>query len=104
MRVVICYWLLVISYLILIFDKIEAELYDIGIPLMKMKYPAEKRRTAVRVQKMRDAERALDLFWQTVDEHYRGKTGKILHDLLSDLLTPRQLERTPEWVDQVRRQ
>ena len=82
-----------------IFDRIEAELYDVGMPLMKMKYPAEKRKTAVTVQKMRDAERALDLFWESVDEHYRGKTGKILHDLFSELLTLRQLERTPEWVE-----
>ena len=82
-----------------IFDRIEMELYDVGMPLMKMKYPAEKRRTAVTVQKMRDAETALDLFWQSVDEHYKGKTGKILHDLLSEILTPRQLQRTPEWVE-----
>ena len=82
-----------------IFDRIEAELYNVGMPLMKLKYPAEKRRTAVTVQKMRDAETALDVFWQAVDEFYRGKTGKILHDLFSDLLTPRQLQRTPEWVE-----
>jgi len=66
---------------------------------MKMKYPAEKRRTAATVQKMREAELALDSFWQSTDEYYRDKTGKILDDLFADLLSPRPLYRTPEWVE-----
>jgi hypothetical protein len=82
-----------------ILDKVEADFYNVGMPLMKMKYPAEKRRTAVAVREMRDAEASLDIFWQTVDEFYRGKTGKVLHDLFADLLSPRQLQRTPEWVE-----
>lgn len=90
-----------IAKLMSIFDRIEVELYDVGMPLMKMKYPVEKRRTAVTVQKMRDAETALDLFWQSVDEHYKEKTGKILHDLFSEILTPRQLQRTPDWVEPI---
>lgn len=81
------------------FDSIELKLYDVGAPLLKMKYPAEKRRTAVTVQKMREAETALDNFWQNVDEHYKGKKGKVLGDLFSEILTSRQLQRTAEWVE-----
>ena len=82
-----------------IFDRVEADLYDIGMPLMKMKYPIEKRKTPATVQRMREAESALDTFWQAVDDFYKGKTSKTLHDLCSDLLTPRQLRRTPPWVE-----
>jgi len=81
------------------FDGVEADLHGVGMPVMKMKYPTEKRMTSVTVQKMRDAEVALDTFWRTVDDYYRGKTGKTLHDLFADLLTPRELQRTPEWVE-----
>ena len=81
------------------FERIEADFYNVGMPLMKMKYPAEKPKTAVTVEKMRKAESALDTFWQAVDEFYREKTGKVLHELFVEQLTPRQLRRTPEWVD-----
>jgi hypothetical protein len=48
---------------------------------------------------MRRVEKNLDSFWKTVDEHFKEKTGKTLHELLSRVLTPRELERTPEWIE-----
>jgi hypothetical protein len=84
-----------------IFDRIEADLYEVGMPLMKMRYPADRRRTAQTVARMREAENALDRFWEAADDYYARKTGKTLHELLSELLTPRQLERTPEWVEPI---
>ena len=78
------------------FERVEADFYDVGMPLMEMKYPAEKPQTAVTVEKMRKAESALDTFWLVVDEFYREKTGKTLHELFVDELTPHQLRRTPE--------
>jgi hypothetical protein len=71
---------------------------DAGTPLTKFKCPAGKRRTAESTAKRRKAERNLDIFWMTVDEHARN-LGKPLHELLSGILASRELERTPEWVD-----
>lgn len=82
-----------------IFERIEAELYDVGMPLMRFKYPSEKRRTAATTEKMREAEKDLDLFWHTVDSYYEQKTGKPLIQLMSSLTSPRELERTSEWVE-----
>ena len=81
------------------FERLEADFYNVGMPLMKMKYPADKQKTAVTVEKMRKAESALDTFWLAADEFYKTKTGKTLHELFVDQLTPRQLRRTPEWVE-----
>jgi hypothetical protein len=81
------------------FERVEADFYDVGWPLMEMKYPVDKPRTAVTVDKMRKAEDALDTFWAAVDEFYRKKDGKPLHELFVDQLTPHELYRTPEWVE-----
>jgi hypothetical protein len=81
------------------FERVEADFYNVGMPLMEMKYPTEKPKTAVTVEKMRKAESALDTFWLAVDEFYREKTGKALHELFAAQLTPHQLRRTPDWVD-----
>lgn len=48
---------------------------------------------------MREAEKNLDQFWDVVDDHYSRKLGKRLHEYLSAILAPRELERTPEWVE-----
>ena len=74
-------------------------LWDLGTPLEKFKYPSEKRRTAATTEMMRTAEKNLDAFWHTVDEHFRRKTGKPLQELVSDVLPHRDLERTPEWIE-----
>lgn len=75
------------------------KLSDSGTPLTKFNYPSEKRRTAATTEKMRKAENNLDLFWSIVDEHYTRNTGKTLNELLADILSPRELERTPEWIE-----
>ena len=72
---------------------------DAGTPLTKFTYPAGKRRTASTTAKQREAEKNLDAFWQTVDKHYARNLGKSLHELLSGILVPRELDRTPEWVE-----
>ena len=72
---------------------------DAATPLTKFKYPAGKRRTAATTAKRREAERNLDIFWQTVDGHYSRILGKPLHEFLSGILVSRELERTPEWVE-----
>lgn len=74
-------------------------LADAATPLTKFTYPADKRRTATTVQKMRQAENNLDRFWQTVDDHYSRKLGTPFHNVLDGILIPRQLERTQEWVE-----
>jgi len=48
---------------------------------------------------MREAESHLDEFWRHIDEHFVKRTGKTMHEICSDLLTPRTLERTPEWIE-----
>jgi hypothetical protein len=80
---------------------LEVKLTGVGIPMSKFNYPCGKRLTAPITKRMRDAERHLDEFWRVVDEHYSQKLGKTIHGFLSDLkvLTPRELERTPEWID-----
>jgi hypothetical protein len=81
------------------FERVEADFYNVGMSVMETKYPADKPKTAVTVEKMRKAESALDTFWLAVDEFYKEKTGKTLHELFVDQLTPHQLRRTPEWVE-----
>ncbi len=61
-------------------------------------YPSDKRRTKQTTESMRQAESNLDLFWETVDEHYRRKTGRTIDQTLG----VRQLERTPEWVEPIK--
>ena len=73
-------------------------LVDKVTPLTKFEYPFSKRRTAATTQKMRHAEDALDSFWKSVDEHSQQQGGMTLHELLADILTPRQLNRTAEWT------
>ena len=75
------------------------QLAEVGTPLAKFNYPSDKRRTAATTGRMRQAEWHLDEFWRHVDEHYMQQTGKTMHDILSGILSPRTLERTPEWIE-----
>lgn len=79
--------------------ELEPKLTAAGLPLGKFDYPSEKRRTALTTDKLRQAESNLDAFWNIVDEHYIRKTGESIHQILSKALTPRTLERTPEWIE-----
>jgi len=63
-------------------------------------YPSDKRRTCETTNAMREAESNLDLFWQTVDHHFKGKCGKTLDQIVRNLpLDDRKLQRTPEWIE-----
>lgn len=77
------------------------QLADIGSPLRRFDYPSEKRRTAILTAKLRDAENELDQFWEIVDNHFMQKIGMTVHQLLSTILKPRVLKRTPEWVEPI---
>ncbi len=79
----------------------DLSLAKVGMPSEgRFQYPSDKRRTRQVTETMRKAEENLDLFWQTVDQQYKNKTGRPLHQALHHLFTQeRQLERTPEWIE-----
>ncbi|KIW21757.1 uncharacterized protein PV07_12814, partial [Cladophialophora immunda] len=63
-------------------------------------YPSDRRRTAPRVEKMRKAERELDLFWQRIDKHFADKAGKVPHEAFRECFRGlRSIQRTPEWIE-----
>jgi hypothetical protein len=74
-------------------------LAELGTPLGRFVYPSEKRTTANTTKKMRDAEQNLDAFWAAVDNHCKSNAGKPLHQLLPGLISIRELQRTPEYVE-----
>jgi len=78
---------------------VQLHLAELGTPLGRFAYPADKQRTANTTKKMRDAEQHLDAFWAAVDDHYKSKTGKSIHELLPGLISRRELQRTPEYVE-----
>ena len=53
------------------------------------------------VEKMRRAEAVLDSFWNALDEHFQDENGESLQELLASVVSPRTLERTPEWVEPI---
>jgi hypothetical protein len=59
-----------------------------------------KRQTAAITTKRREAEKQLDIFWEAIDKHYEKNLKKPLHDVLKGIITPRELKRTLEWVEQ----
>ena len=65
-------------------------------------YPSDKRRTRENTNAMRQAESDLDVFWQTIDQHFMGKTGKTLHQLIQrPCLDDHNVQRTSEWIEPV---
>ncbi|KAL6887176.1 hypothetical protein HDV57DRAFT_350471 [Trichoderma longibrachiatum] len=70
-------------------------------PLMRsFAYPIDKRRTKENVEKLRQAERDLDMFWAEVDLVMRPASSKLKDTAVQKLFTQASLQRTPEWVDQ----
>lgn len=68
------------------------------------KYPSEKRRSKANVEKMRDAERQLDIFWKRLEKAVHAEQGMSLEKVLKRRLldkTPRRLYRTPPWKEEV---
>lgn len=83
----------------------DMSLAKVGMPSDgRFQYPSDRRRTQQVTESMRMAEQNLDLFWRTVDQQYKTKTGRTLHHALSHLFTEeRQLERTPEWIEPIKK-
>ncbi|KAK1246176.1 hypothetical protein MKX07_005245 [Trichoderma sp. CBMAI-0711] len=70
-------------------------------PLLRsFTYPIDKRRTKENVEKLRQAERDLDMFWAEVDRVMRPASSKLQDTAVHKLFTSSLLQRTPEWVDQ----
>lgn len=67
-------------------------------------YPSEKRRSKVNVEKMREAERQLDLFWKRLEKAVDFKQGislkKVLERRQLDKGSRRRLYRTAAWRDE----
>lgn len=64
-------------------------------------YPIQRRRNKVNVETMIKAEKNLDVFWATVDNHYKkNANSKSQHDLVAHLLdSDRAIQRTAPWVE-----
>ncbi|KAL9018873.1 MAG: hypothetical protein Q9185_003844 [Variospora sp. 1 TL-2023] len=83
-----------------VLTKTDTKLAALGIPQGKFNYPSEKRRTAATTRAMQKAEKNLDVFWTYVDDYCKDETGKTIHGMLNGILKDRQLQRTPDWVEQ----
>ncbi|KAF2765908.1 hypothetical protein EJ03DRAFT_318585 [Teratosphaeria nubilosa] len=67
-------------------------------------YPAEKTPTEERIEQMRHAEDHLDWFWDSAEEVVMILSGlKLSRILKKRTLQPRKLNRTPRWVQLVRK-
>ena len=77
----------------------NTNLSELGKPGSKFRYPVRKRRSKANVQTLRAAEAALDAFWVAADARFRECTGTTPHDMVSDILTKRTLQRTPPWAE-----
>lgn len=68
----------------------------------KFNYPIDKPRTRQSSDTMRAAEKNLDLFWKAIDQHFSANCRS---DVVKQLfLGQLQLQRTPEWVEPVKRE
>ncbi|KAL8854456.1 MAG: hypothetical protein Q9221_000727 [Calogaya cf. arnoldii] len=67
-------------------------------------YPSDKPRTPTTTAQIRSAERALDDFWANIDELCASKTGKSFNDIIGDWITSRDVERTPEWATNIKKE
>ena len=70
-----------------------------GFSLDSFQYPVNKRRTKATTERMQKAESNLDKFWTNVDRHFIRKGGKSPHELCSELIEERALQRTATWVE-----
>lgn len=74
-------------------------LAKVGTPQSKFDHPTYKRRTQATTEKIQQAEKNLDIFWRHVDDHCKEKTSGTVHQMLSERMKERQLQRTPDWVE-----
>ena len=71
---------------------------DVGTPLTKFNYPSAKTHIATTVAQLHQAEEHLDIFWKRIDDFFWEKKQQTLHNY-AGIVTVRELERTPEWVE-----
>lgn len=93
---------MLLDHVLEIFKK-GMRLAAVGTPLTKYNYPSEKKRTATVTQQMQEAERYLDRFWKTVDDHVTSQVGKSLASILEGILSQRPLRRTEDWKEPERK-
>ena len=70
-----------------------------GTPLSKFNYPSEKILNATITKQLQQSEGNLDSFWEEVDKQFHTLGGEDLHSLLTGILPPRELRRTPDWEE-----
>ncbi|KAF2088952.1 hypothetical protein K490DRAFT_64168 [Saccharata proteae CBS 121410] len=67
------------------------------VPLSKFAFPAEEWGTKKWTERMRNAEKYLDEFWEDADRHANANDEQ---GVIDGIWGHRLIERTPEWVDQ----
>ena len=82
-------------------DNVNKGLAGVGTPLGKLNYPSEKRRTLATTQKMQLVEENLDSFWKYVDDQCKKKSNRTVHQMLINILTERELQRTGDWQEPI---
>ena len=75
------------------------ELVPFAMPFDKFNFPCHKRRTAITTRAMQEAEKALDKFWQHIDNHTVSICSVRFHQLFKFEIEERELARTPDWSD-----
>ncbi|KAH8775311.1 hypothetical protein F5883DRAFT_627450 [Diaporthe sp. PMI_573] len=67
-------------------------------------YPIDKRRTRENTETLRQSEENLDTFWAKIDELVHSKAGDLTGTAVQRLLSQsRIIQRTPEWVEPIKR-
>lgn len=74
-------------------------LWELGKPDGKFHYPADRRRSRANVDALRSAEAALDAFWTAADDRFRQNAGKTPHDIVTEIIEERTLQRTPPYIE-----
>lgn len=70
----------------------------------RLAYPIDKRRTKENVEILRRSEASLDAFWACIDQMvHSGIEESDESSVLSQLSEPRVIQRTPEWVEPIRK-
>jgi hypothetical protein len=75
----------------------DTEIVTLGKPSLKLRYPANKRRTRINIETLRAAETSLDAFWKVADEQFQLQAGTIPHEVVGEILVEQKLVRTAPW-------
>lgn len=77
--------------------KANYRLADVYMPLQRVNYPSDKRRTRETTEQMRKVEKDLFFFWRRADDHVLKQTRETIQDLLPEI-GQRVPKRTPIWI------